>query len=178
MKNKIVVLKGSPRANGNSNMLVDEFIRGAKESGHEIVEFDCTKHKVGGCKACDACGMAGPCVQKDDFEYIRPHLINCDVILFATPIYYFGMSGQLKNVIDRFYAIHGLMGPKKVFLFATMGNPNSIVADPVIKMYELMCRFLDWIDCGKIIANGISARGSIKTSKFMKLAHELGKNLK
>ena len=96
---KIVVLKGSPRTNGNSNMLADEFIRGAKESVHEIVEFDCAKHKIRGCMDCDSCGMAGPCVQKDDFEIIRPHLINCDTILFASPIYYFGVSGQLKNVI-------------------------------------------------------------------------------
>ena len=175
---KIVVLKGSPRTNGNSNMLAEAFIKGAKESGHEIVEFDCAKHKIGGCMACESCGMAGPCVQKDDFEIIRPHLINCDTILFATPIYYFGVSGQLKNVIDRFYAIHGLMGTKRVLLFATMGNPNTVVAEPSIKMYQLMCRYLGWKDCGKIIANGISARGAIKTSKFMKQAYELGKNLK
>ena len=175
---KIVVLKGSPRVNGNSNMLADEFIRGAKESGHEIMEFDCTKHNIGGCRACDNCRMAGPCVRKDDFEIVRPHLIDCDVILFSTPIYYFGPSGQLKNVIDRFYSIHGLMGPKRVLLFATMGNPNSIVAEPSIKMYELMCMYLGWQDCGKIIANGISSRGAIKTSKFMKKAYELGKNLK
>ena len=175
---KIVVLKGSPRTNGNSNMLADEFIRGAKESGNEIVEFDCTKRKIGGCMACDRCGMSGPCVQKDDFEIIRPHLINCDAILFTTPIYYFGVSGQLKNVIDRFYAIHGLMGTKRVLLFATMGNPNTVVAEPSIKMYELMCKYLGWKDCGKIMANGISVRGAIKTSKFMKQAYELGKNLK
>lgn len=175
---KIVVLKGSPRFNGNSNMLADEFIRGASEAGHEIVEFDCAKHKINGCYACDSCGMAGPCVQKDDFEIIRPHLIDCEVILLATPIYYFGISGQLKNVIDRFYAIHGLMGPKRMLLFATMGNPNTVVAEPSLKMYELMCRYLGWKDCGKIVANGISGRGAVRGSKFMKQAYELGKNLK
>lgn len=175
---KVVVLKGSPRANGNSNLLADEFIRGAKDAGHEIVEFDCSKHNIGGCRACERCGMAGSCAQKDDFELVRPHLIDCDVILFVSPIYYFGMSGQIKNVIDRFYSIHGLMGTKRVLLFATMGNPNPIVAEPSIKMYELMCRYLGWIDIGKIIANGVSSRGAIKTSKFMKQAFECGKNLK
>ena len=112
---KIVVLKGSPRCNGNSNTLANEFIRGAKENGHEIYEFDCTRHHVNGCLGCDKCGMRNPCVQRDDFDSLRSVLIEADVIVFATPIYYFGVSGHLKNVIDRFYSAHDIMGHKKTF---------------------------------------------------------------
>ena len=175
---KIVVLKGSPRTNGNSNLLVEQFVKGTEEAGHEIIEFNCSKHKVGGCMACDSCRMAGPCVQKDDFEIIRPHLIDCDAILFASPIYYFNITGQLKNVIDRFYAIHGLMGPKKTLFFTTMGNPNLHVANPAFSMYDWMLYYLGWEDCGRIIANGVSGRGTVKGTKFMQQAYELGKNLK
>ncbi|MCH5318440.1 MAG: flavodoxin family protein [Paramuribaculum sp.] len=174
---KIVVLKGSPRINGNSNLLAGEFIKGATEAGHEIIEFDCTRHKVGGCMACERCNMAGPCVQKDDFELIRPHLIDCDAILFATPIYYFGPSAQLKAVIDRFYAIHGLMGPKKTLLFTTMVNPNPGVAEPTIIMFDKMNAYLGWKDCGRIIANGIFGTGEVRNTPFMEHAYELGKHL-
>lgn len=175
---KIVVLKGSPRHNGNSNSLADEFIRGAKENGHEIFEFDCTRHKVGGCLGCDKCGMRNPCVQRDDFDLLRPELIDADVIVFATPIYYFGVSGQLKNVIDRFYSAHDVMGHKKTYFFATMGNPNVHVSDPSADMYDKMVKYLGWEDGGRILANGIWAMGAIQGTNFMDLAYNYGKQLK
>ena len=175
---KIVVLKGSARHNGNSNSLADEFIHGAKENGHEIFDFDCTRHKVGGCLGCDKCGMRNPCVQRDDFDLLRPELIEADVIVFATPIYYFGMSGQLKNVIDRFYSAHDFMGPKKTYFFATMGNPDVHVADPSTDMYDKMVRYLGWTDNGRILANGIGANGAIHGTKFMETAYRHGKELK
>ena len=175
---KIVVLKGSPRHNGNSNSLADEFIRGAKENGHDIFEFNCTRHKVGGCLGCDKCGMRNLCVQRDDFDLLRPELIEADVIVFATPIYYFGVSGQLKNVIDRFYSAHDVMGHKTTYFFATMGNPNVHVADPSADMYDKMIRYLGWTDGGKILANGIWAKGAIQGTKFMDIAYKYGKELK
>ena len=175
---KIVVLKGSPQPNGNSNALDDEFIRGAKENGHEIFEFDCTHHHIGGCLGCDKCGMRNPCIQRDDFDLLRPELIEADVIVFSTPIYYFGVSGQLKNVIDRFYSVHDIMGHKKTYFFATMGNPNVHVADPSTAMYDKMVKYLGWTDGGKIMANGIWAKGAIKNTVFMKEARILGEILK
>ena len=175
---KIVVLKGSPRPNGNSNALADEFIRVAKENGHEIFEFDCTHHHIGGCLGCDKCGMRNPCVQRDDFDLLRPELIEADMIVFSTPIYYFGVSGQLKNVIDRFYSVHDVMNHKKTYFFATMGNPNVHVADPSAAMYDKMVRYLEWTDGGKILANGIWAKGAIKGTKFMYMAYNYGKELK
>ena len=175
---KIVVLKGSPRPNGNSNALADEFILGAKENGHEFFEFNCTHLKVGGCLGCDKCGMRNPCVQRDNFDLLRPELIDAHVILFATPIYYFGVSGQLKNVIDRFYSAHDVMGHKITYFFATMGNPNVHVADPSADMYDKMVKYLGWTDGGKILANGIWAKGAIKGTKFMDMAYNYGKKLK
>ena len=174
---KIVVLKGSPRKSGNSNWLADRFAKGAAEAGHEVFEFDCTKHNVGGCLGCGACGMNGPCVQRDDFALVRDRLVEADAILFATPIYYFGMSGQLKNVIDRFYSIHDCMGRKKALLFATMGNPNEHVSDPAVLMYEKMIAYLGWEDGGRIIASGVWASGDIKNTAFGQKAYELGRQL-
>lgn len=106
-KMKILVLTGSPRKNGNSNTLADNFIKGATEAGHEIVRFDAAQKDVHPCIACNSCGMNGPCVFKDDFEFVRKHIADADMVVFATPMYYFGFSAQLKTVIDRFYAING-----------------------------------------------------------------------
>ena len=119
-KMKILVITGSPRKNGNSNTLAEHFIKGAKEAGHEVVRFDAAFKKVHPCIACNRCGMNGQCVFKDDFEFIRKHIADADLVAFATPMYYFGISAQIKTVIDRFYAINGQIHvPKKAVLMMT-----------------------------------------------------------
>lgn len=174
---KIVVLKGSPRKSGNSNWLADRLIKGAAEAGHEIVEFDCTRHKVGGCLACNACGMNGPCVQKDDFTSLREELLAADAIVLSSPIYYFGVSAQLKTVIDRFYSINAVIGGKKSVFIATMGNPDVQVCASAKAMYEKMVVYLGWEDCGQIIVPGVWAAGDIQQTAYGQQAYELGYNL-
>ena len=174
---KIVILKGSPRQGGNSNSLADQFAKGAAEAGHEIVAFDCAKHKVGGCLACNACGMNGPCVQQDDFTPLREQLLEADAIVLTTPIYYFGVSAQLKTVIDRFYSINSVIGGKKSVFIATMGNPDIHVGDPAKMMYDKMVTYLGWKDCGQLIVPGVWAAGDIKRTGYGQRAYELGRNL-
>ena len=106
-KMKITVLTGSLRAKGNSAYLAEQFIKGAQEKGHEIYRFDCAFKHVEPCRACNRCGMNGTCIFNDDFLELRPKLIESDMVVFATPMYYFGISAQMKRVIDRFYAING-----------------------------------------------------------------------
>ncbi len=119
---KILVLKSSGNKKGSSAILADEFIRGAKENGHEITEYNVlhrerartasagssrTAHEIDirPCTGCNACGMDGPCVQKDDMQQIYDAYLDCDVVAFATPVYWFTISGQLKIAVDRLYAI-------------------------------------------------------------------------
>ncbi len=175
---KIVILKGSPRKSGNSNYLADQFAKGAVEAGHEIVEFDCTKHRVGGCMACNACGMNGPCVQKDDFAPLREQLLAADAIVLATPIYYFGVSAQLKTVVDRFYCVNAVIGGKKSVFIATMGNPDIRVGDSAKMMYDKMVGYLGWEDCGQLIVPGVWAADDIKHTGYEKRAYGLGRNLR
>ena len=174
---KIVVLKGSPRKSGNSNWLADQFIQGATEAGHEVTVFDCTKHKVGGCLACNACAMNGPCVQRDDFATLREELLAADAIVLATPIYYFGMSAQLKTVIDRFYSINAVIGGRKSVFIATMGNPDIRVVDSAKMMYEKMVAYLGWEDCGQLIVPGVWAADDIRQTACGEQAYGLGHNL-
>ena len=93
---KITVVTGSLHRRGASFLLTDEFIRGAKEVGAEIYRFDAAIRRVTACSGCDHCGLgSSPCVYRDDMFELSPHLIDCDLVVLSTPLYYFGFSAQL-----------------------------------------------------------------------------------
>lgn len=121
---RILVMTGSPRRNGNSNVLADNYVRGAQEAGHEVLRFDAAFKRVNPCIACDKCMTDGQCVFHDDFDSIREFLIAADMVVFAFPMYYFGISAQLKAVIDRFHAINShIAGNKRAALLMTYIMP-------------------------------------------------------
>lgn len=177
-KMKILVITGSPRKNGNSNTLADNFIKGAEAAGHIVARFDSAFKTVHPCIACDKCGTSGECVFKDDFEFVKNNIIDADAVVFATPMYYFGISAQIKSVIDRFYSINGQISrPKKAVLLLTYADISPKEAEPIVSHYESMIRYLNWTDAGKVIALGVWTAGSVKETKFPQQAYELGKNL-
>ena len=177
-KMKILILTGSPRKNGNSNTLADEFAKGAKEAGHEVVRFDAAFKKVNPCIACDHCGMDGPCVFDDDFEFVRKHIVDADCVVFASPMYYFGLSAQLKLVIDRFYDINGKIHiPKKAVLLMTYANTAASEAVPIKSHYDVLLKYLGWKDAGRVIAPGVWPVGAIKETRYPKDAYNLGKSI-
>ena len=161
-KMKILVLTGSPRKNGNSNTLAERFINGAKEAGHEVTRFDAASSKVHPCIACNKCGMNGP----------------ADLVAFATPMYYFGISAQLKTVIDRFYAINGEIHiPKKAVLMMTYANNSPRNESPILTYYEVLLEYLGWKDAGRIIVPGVWPTGAINQTPFPAQAFALGKSV-
>lgn len=174
----ILVLTGSPRKEGNSNFLASEFIRGAEESGHKVHRFDAALKEVHPCMACNACGMDGPCVIKDDFEEVRQQIVPADMVVFATPMYYFGISAQLKAVIDRFYALNGQIHvPKKAALLMTYANSAKSQAMPIENHYDVLLDYLGWSDAGRVIAPGVWPQGAIRHTQFPQQAYELGKSV-
>ena len=177
-KMKILVITGSPRKNGNSNTLADNFIKGAEEAGHSIVRFDSAFKNVHPCIACNKCGMNGQCVFKDDFEFVKENIVDADAVVFATPMYYFGISAQIKTVIDRFYAINGQIHvPKKAVLILTYADTSAKEAQPIISHYETLLNYLGWSDAGKVIASGVWTEGDVNHTQYPKQAYELGKNI-
>ena len=174
----ILVLTGSPRKNGNSNTLADHFIRGAQESGHSVTRFDAAQSNVHPCIACNKCGMNGPCIFDDDFEFVRKNLPCADLAAFVTPMYYFGMSTQLKAVIDRFYAINeALHRHKKAVLIMTYADNSPKKEHPIIAQYEVLLDYLGWTDAGRVIAPGVWPVGAINATRFPEQAYLLGKHL-
>lgn len=179
-KMKILVLTGSPREHGNSNTLADHFIKGAQEAGHEVFRFDAAQKSVHPCIACNSCGMDGPCVfDDDDFTLVREHIVSADLVAFVTPMYYFGISAQLKAVIDRFYAINGsIHTPKQAVLLMTYANNSRRDESPMLTHYEVLLDYLGWTDAGRVVAPGVWTEGSIRNTPFPEQAYRLGKGLR
>lgn len=175
----ILVLTGSPRRNGNSAHLAEQFIKGAREKGHNVFRFDCAQHDVQPCRACNACGMDGPCVLKDDFDIIRQRIIDADMVVFATPMYYFGISAQMKRVIDRFYAINGKIkgSSKKAAFMMTFADTSAKEAEPMLVHYRTLTDYLGWQSVGEVVAAGVWTAGSVKNTKYAEQAYELGKRV-
>lgn len=178
-KMKIVVLTGSPRRNGNSAYLAEQLIRGAREKGHEVFRFDCAFSEVEPCRACNRCGMDGPCILNDDFQLLRPHLLEADVVVFATPMYYFGIPAQMKRVIDRFYAINGQLkgAHKKAAFLMTYADTAAKEAEPMLVHYRMLVEYLGWTSVGEVVAPGVWTAGSVRDTEFPEQAYRLGLSL-
>lgn len=175
---KIMILTGSPRRNGNSSALADSFAKGAAEAGHSVLRFDAAFKNVHPCVACDRCGMNGDCVFDDDFNFVRDNIVDADLVAFASPMYYFGLSAQLKTVIDRFYAINGkIHTPKKAVLLMTYANTRPSQAVPIESHYDVLLDYLGWTDAGRVIASGVWRAGAVNQTRYPRQAYELGKSL-
>lgn len=126
---RILILNGSPRPKGHTAQMIQAFCDGARKKGHKITKIDVCHKNIHGCLGCEYCHTVGNgnCVQKDDMKEIYPLLMNSEMLVLASPIYYHGLSGQLKCVIDRFYAIgtaEELPNLKKVAMFLASGDPD------------------------------------------------------
>ena len=119
-----------------------------------------------------------PSASQDDFDFVRTHIMDAGCVVFATPMYYFGISSQLKAVIDRFYAINGKIHvPKKAVLLMTYANTAASEAVPIKSHYEVLLRYLGWTDAGQIIAPGVWPVGAINRTKYPEQAYQLGKKI-
>ncbi len=168
MSRKICILNGSPRLNGNTKELIRSFTAGAEAAGHQVTCFDLQKMDIRGCLGCCRGGKdeASPCVQKDDMEKIYPVYREADVVVLASPMYYWGVSGQLKCAFDRLFAVAELTpdyaNPVKdcVLLMAAEGAGEDNFA-PVRAFYEGLARHLGWKNLGIVYAGGNMAAGDI-----------------
>lgn len=102
---KILVISGGGRPNGNTAQLVNEFVKGAAKSGHDTQIISLNKLKVNGCMGCNACRYGKPCIQKDNFNDLVPKIKEADLIVFASPLYFWTISAKIKAFIERFYCI-------------------------------------------------------------------------
>ncbi len=176
---KILVIESIPHKHGSSNLLAAEFRRGAEEAGHDVTVFDAGHTKLNPCLGCGACGMSGPCVQKDDMTVLREQLLDSDMAVFVTPLYYFGFSAQMKTVIDRFYSFNGQLTEKglKTALIVAAWDSNSWTMQDVKTHYETLCRYLNFQNQGEILGVGCGTVQMTKRTRFPQEAYAMGKRI-
>ena len=173
---KILILNGSPRPQGNTSGMVKALKQGAETKGHEVNVIDVCKKKIAGCIACEYCHTKGHgvCIQKDDMEEVYAYLSRCDMLVIASPIYYHGISGQLKCVLDRFYSIAYPTKPKnlkKVAMILSSGDADMYDG----AKFSYQGDFLDYLgleDMGVFTAHG-GENGSQKTLERLRAFGEL-----
>jgi multimeric flavodoxin WrbA len=182
---RIVILKGSPRRNGNSNMLADQVAAGAQTGGAEVTTFFLQEMRLEGCSGCDACqqGMDEDCIIDDDMVKIYPKLKTADAIVLASAVYTFTITAQLKACIDRWYAFDRpgghLLGSKTLALLLTFGDSDIYTSGGVnaIGTYKDLVRYLKANSAG-ILYGSASKAGEIAGNKaLMDDAYKLGKQL-
>jgi multimeric flavodoxin WrbA len=179
MAMKILILTGSPRKKGNSRLLAEAFAKGAAEAGHEITRFDTADLDIHPCIACEYCRKDGhdTCVFKDDMQSIYPQLIAADLVVLATPLYYFGIAAQLKAAIDRFFAHNLKIRDKQAVLLAACGDGEEWVGEALKAHYLTICRYCRWQDAGMVVALGQYEIGDVEKSDYLAQAEALGKSL-
>lgn len=141
---KIVILMGSPNKKGSTSILVDSFKKGAEESGHTVEIIDVCHANIRPCTGCVACGYEGNCVQWDDNLTVRKKLLSCDMVVFATPLYYYGMSTQLKAVVDRFCSYNSSLNSRhlKSALLTVAWNADDWTFDALTAHYKTLVRYI------------------------------------
>lgn len=176
---KIVVLQGSPNVNGSTAILAEEFARGARDAGHEVARIDVDRADVAPCTGCVRCGYEGPCIQHDDMDDIRRQILSADMVVFATPLYYYGMSAQLKIVIDRFCSSNSSITRRhlKCALLAVAWNSDGWTFDALEAHYRTLVRYLDMRDCGMILGRGCGIPGMTRRTSYPQNVYELGRSL-
>ncbi|MGI6003688.1 MAG: flavodoxin family protein [Lachnospiraceae bacterium] len=183
MSKKIVILNGSPRKKGNTSALVSAFREGAESAGNEIAEFFLSDMDIHGCKGCFGghSSRECPCVQKDGMADIYPKVKEADVVVLASPLYYWNVSGQLKTVIDRLFALEEgdgqmLRGHDRagVLLMAAEGFGFEDSRD----YFDHLMEHLQWKNLGAVLAGGNLAVGDIAGKPELKEARELGASIR
>lgn len=175
----VLVISTSFRKNSNSDILSDKFIKGAAEAGHNVEKINLSEKTINFCKGCLACQKTQKCVINDDAREIAEKVLNTDILVFATPIYYYSVSGQLKTLIDRLNPLYSDDYKfRKVYLIATAAEDEKETVKGTVTAVK------GFVDCferstlaGVIFAGGVNMPGEIKGHHALIEAYNTGKSL-
>ncbi|GAP15784.1 multimeric flavodoxin WrbA [Longilinea arvoryzae] len=178
MSKKVLVLSASPRKGGNSDLLCDQFIKGAQEAGNPAEKIFVRDQKISPCIACEACYKNHACVLKDDMAGILEKMIAADVIVMATPVYFYTMNAQMKMLIDRTVPRYTEIKDKEFYFIATAADGEQ---QALVRTIDGLRGFTDClggaVEKGVIYGSGAWKKGEIKGSPAMQQAYEMGKNV-
>jgi len=179
----ILVVNGSPRKKGNSVILAEQVMLGAREAGAQVEIFFLHNMSIQPCNACDACQETQDCTIQDDMQILYPKLRRADAIVIASPIYWFTISAQTKLFIDRWYALQGPQGNalagKQIGIVLTYGDTDPFTSGAVNAIHTLqdMCRYIEANIAG-IVYGSATKEGEIQNQpSLLEKAYQLGQKL-
>lgn len=176
MSKNILVISTSLRNNSNSEILADSFIDGARSAGNNVEKITLKDKSIAFCKGCLACQKTKKCVINDDAVEIADKMCGADVIVFATPIYYYEMSGQMKTLLDRANSLFARDYKfRDIYMLTTAAEDEDHVPEKAVSGLE------GWIDCfekaqlaGKVFAGGVGGAGDIEKHRMLQKAYDMG----
>lgn len=179
MSKKVLILSTSLRKGSNSDTLADEFAKGAQDAGHSVEKISLSGQTIGFCRGCLTCQSTQRCVIQDDAQAIAERMLQSDVIVFATPIYYYGISGQMKTMLDRANPLFSAPYQfRDIYLLAAAAEDEEHTVDGAVTALQ------GWIDCfekarlaGTVFAGGVTSAGEIAGHPALKKAYELGNTI-
>jgi len=183
---KVLGILGSPRVNGNSDILLDQALAGARDAGAEVEKVVLSKKKIAGCLDCGKCNEKGICVHKDDMAEIQQKILEADAVIHSGPLYFWAMTSQLKAYLDRWCAFFDenwewqksyapKMKGKKIGLITVCGDPNPSTSDPIVHSFKSTCEFTG-LNLYGVVKASASKKGEIEgNEKAKKEAYQIGK---
>lgn len=189
---RILVIQGGGRPNGNTAQLVSNFVRGAEEAGHNVEVISLLKNKVNGCLGCNACRYGKPCIQKDSFNNIVPKIKDSDMIVFASPLYFWTISSMIKAFIERFYCIaeedpnpplgrYEKYPEKDCALLMTAADNFFWTFEQAVSYYQFaIVNYIGFRNKGMLLAGGCgdtNGKPQIDQTEHLQKAYQFGKNI-
>ena len=182
MAKKILILNGSPRKHGNTAALIDAFEQGAASAGHDVMRFDLQAMDIAPCIGCLGGGKdrESPCTQKDAMDSVYPAYREADIIVLASPLYFWGFTAQLKAAIDRlFAAMEGEQEAteKGCIMLLVAGGDTNANCKPMVDYYESLAMNVGWQNLGMVLAGGAYRLGEIEGNPALEEARKLGASI-
>ena len=189
---KILIIQGGGRPNGNTDQLVKAFAKGAVDAGHEVEIISLIKNEIKGCLGCNACRYGKPCVQKDGFNEIVPKLKKADLLVFASPLYFWTISSRIKAFIERFYCIaeednepplgrYERYPEKDCALLMTAADNFFWTFEQAVSYYKFtLINYIGFRDKGMLLAGGCgdtNGKPQIDKTEHLTAAYQFGKNI-
>ncbi|MGN1000042.1 MAG: flavodoxin family protein [Faecousia sp.] len=179
MGKKVLILSGSPRRGGNSDLLCDAFAQGAAEAGHQAEKIFLGRKKIAPCNACYYCKKSGgKCAIQDDMAEILDKMQEADTIVMASPVYFYSIDAQMKAVIDRCVARWTNMPNKEFYFIMTAAEDSKTVMECTLECFRGFAACLDGAkEMGVLEAKGVYEAGQVRSSRYMQQAYEMGRNV-
>ncbi len=183
MARSVLAIQGSPRVNGNTSCLLSQVLQGAAEAGSETQLVHLGGLTIRECDGCHACWRGRPCSKRDDLPPLLGMVVNSDVIVFGTPVYWYGPTALIKAFLDRFVffncpANRPLVRGKRAALVVPFEDTDEAAAAPLVQMFEASSRYLEMEWAGCLLVPGVGERGAVlQQPEQLQRARELGARL-